>query len=65
MNSGRSQPKDKNRYFIFLNYTKPKTNNITFMLVEPNNEKAITMQAKKVLVKVHAFLSLHIVKNGK
>ena len=47
--------KDKNWCWIALKYTKPKTNSITSMLIGPNNERAVTIQAKEALVKAHAF----------
>ncbi len=52
---GKIRPEDKNRCWIALKYTKPKTNSTTPMLIGPNNEKAIIMQAKEVLVRAHAF----------
>ncbi len=52
---GKSHLEDKNRCWIALKYIKPKINSTTPMLIGPNNERAVTMQAKEALVRVHAF----------
>ena len=54
------RPENRNRYWIVLKYTKPKLNNTTPALVGPNKEIAVTMQDKKALVRLHAFLPLPI-----
>ena len=48
-------PKDKNRCWKALKYIKPRTNCTTLALQGPDNQVAITMQAKKALVRAHAF----------
>ena len=45
----------KNRCWIALKYTKPKSNNTTPALIGPNNETAVTMQDKEALLRLHAF----------
>lgn len=49
---------DKNRCWIALKYPKPQiiTSN-TLMLKESNNERAITVQVKKVLIRAYAFFN--------
>ena len=47
---------DKNRCWIALKYTKPKSNNTTPALIGLNNKIAVIMQDKKALVRLHAFL---------
>ncbi len=54
-NPARIRLEDKNRYWIALKYTKPKSNSTTPALIGPNNEIAITMQDKEALVRLHAF----------
>ena len=49
------RPKDKNRYWIALKYIRPQTSSTTPTLKRPNNEIAVTMQAKEALVRAHAF----------
>lgn len=49
------RPDDENRCWISLKYNKPQTNSTTLALKGPNNELAVTMQAKEVLVRAHAF----------
>ena len=49
------RPEDKNRCWIALKYTKPKSNSTTPALVGQNNEIAVTMQDKKALVRALAF----------
>ncbi len=49
---------NKNRYWIVLKYTKLQTSSITPVLKGPNDEIAITMQAKKALVRAHTFSKL-------
>ncbi len=48
--------KDKNRCWIALKYTKPRTNSTTPMFIDPNNKRRITIQAKEGLVRGHVFL---------
>lgn len=48
-------PDDKNRCWIALKYTKPQATSTTPVLKRPNNELAVTMQAKKALVRAHVF----------
>ena len=50
----------KNRYWIALKYIKPKSNSTTPVIIGPNNEIAVTIQDKKVLVRLHIFLPLPI-----
>lgn len=57
-NPAQVQHEDKNRYGIALKYTKPKFNSTIPALIRLNNEIAITMQDKKALVRIHAFLLL-------
>lgn len=52
---GKTRPKDQNRCWIALIYTKPKTSNTTPILIRPNNKKAVTIQAKEVVVRAYAF----------
>ena len=49
-------PEDKNRCWKALKYTKPRTNCTTLALQGPDNQVAVTMQAKEALVRAHAFL---------
>lgn len=49
------RPEDKNRCWIALKYTKPKSNSTTPALIGSNNEIAITMQDKEALVRANAF----------
>ena len=46
---------DKNRCWKVLTYTKPRTNYTTLALQGPDNQITITMQAKKALIRAHAF----------
>lgn len=54
LDPAKIQLEDKNRYWIVLKYTKPRTNSTSPMLIGLNNKKAITMQAKEALVSSHA-----------
>ena len=56
-NPAQVQHEDKNRYWIALKYTKPKSNSTISALIGPNNEIAIIMQDKKALVRIYAFPS--------
>ncbi len=47
LDSDQIRAEDKNRCWIALKYTKTKGNSITSMLIGPNNEIAIKMQAKE------------------
>ena len=51
----RIRLEDKNRCWIALKYTKPKSNNTTLALIGPNNEITVTMKNKEALVRAHAF----------
>ena len=55
LDPGKTRPKDQNRCWIALKYTKPKTNSTTPMLIELNNERAVTVKAKETVVRAHAF----------
>ena len=55
LNPAQIRPEDKNRCWIALKYTKPKSNSTTPALIGPNNEVAVTMQDKEALVRLHAF----------
>lgn len=50
------QSKDKNQCWKALQYTKPKRNHTTPAFKDPNNEIAVTIQNKEVLVRTPAFL---------
>ncbi len=54
-NIAKIWPKDKNRCWIALKYTKLKGNTTSYTLSRPNNEVAITIKDKKSLVRVHVF----------
>lgn len=54
-NPAQIWPKDKNRCWIALKYSKPKSNGTTPALIGPNNKIAVTMQDKEALVRLHAF----------
>lgn len=54
-NPAQVRPEDKNRCWIALKYTKPKSNSTTPALVGPSQEIAVTMQDKEALVRLHAF----------
>ena len=47
------KPKDTNKFWIGLKYTKPKSNNITLALIGLNNKIAVIIQNKKVLIRLH------------
>ena len=55
LDPGKTRPKDQNRYWIALKYTKPKTNSTTPMLIGPNNKRAVIMKAKEAVVRAHVF----------
>ena len=55
-NPAQIRPKNKNRCWIALKYTKPKSNSTTPALIGLNKEIAVIMQDKEALVRVHAFL---------
>ncbi len=42
-NTAQVQREDKNRCWIALKYTKPKSNSTTLAFIGPNNEIAVTM----------------------
>ena len=51
----KTPPKDKNRCWQALKYTKPRTNRTTPALKGPNDEVAFTMYVKEALVRAHIF----------
>ena len=59
-NPAQIWPENKNRYWIALKYTKPKSNSITSVLIGLNKEIAVTMQDKEALVRVYAFFPLPV-----
>lgn len=58
-------PENKNLCWKVLKYTKPKTNCTTPALQDLNNQVAVTMQAKKVLVKAYSFSKAPLFQGNK
>lgn len=50
------RPEHKNRCWIALKYTKPKSKNTTLALIGSNKKIAVIMQDVKALVRRNAFL---------
>lgn len=61
IDSGKSWPKDNNRYWIAAKYLKPKSNSTILILIRSNNKKAIIIKVKEALISLYAFLSLFII----